>query len=203
MEIHIEENTEADKIGKWWDTLSQDNRDDIYHEHCDKYWVDKDWIDLPFVIKVFISKKYSDKNEYLNIKHILRYDSDPDEYSEYKEAKIKYYNMTQKPNISFDTFTSLDIRVCEVLEAERIPKTDKLLKLLINTGIDARECVTNLGELYKPEDFIGKRIPFIINLEPTLIKKITSKAMIFIPDTKVNIFNLCDEFEIGENIFIK
>ncbi len=108
---------------------------------------------------------------------------------------------SQKPNISFDTFISLDIRVCVVLEAERIPKTDKLLKLKINTGIDERECVTNLGGEYQPEDFVNKKIPFIINLEPTTIKKIESKAMIFIPNTKINIFNLCENFEIGEKIF--
>jgi methionyl-tRNA synthetase len=109
----------------------------------------------------------------------------------------------QKPNISFDTFLSLDIRVCQILEAERVPKTDKLLKLKINTGIDERECVTNLGGLFQPEEFVNKKIPFILNLEPTTIKKIESKAMIFIPDTKVDIFNLCEQFEVGENIFIK
>ena len=111
--------------------------------------------------------------------------------------------MEQKANVNFDTLMSLDIRVCKVLECEKIPKTDKLLKLIIDTGIDHRECVTNLGEFYKPEDFINSVIPFIINLEPTIIRKIESKAMIFIPDTKVDIFGLCDNFEICEKIFIK
>ncbi|MFM2393965.1 MAG: Methionyl-tRNA synthetase [Bacteroidota bacterium] len=111
--------------------------------------------------------------------------------------------MEQKQNITFDTYLSLDIRVCQVLEAERVPKTDKLLKLKINTGIDERECVTNLGGLYQPEDFINKKIPFILNLEPTTIKKIESKAMIFIPDTKGDIFNAYNEYETGEIIFTK
>ena len=89
------------------------------------------------------------------------------------------------------------------MECEKIINTNKLLKLKINTGIAIRECVTNLGELYDSLDFIGKKIPFIINLEPTIIKKVESKAMIFIPDTKVDIFNLCEKFETGEKIFIK
>lgn len=109
----------------------------------------------------------------------------------------------QKQNISFETFLSLDIRVCQILEAERVPKTDKLLKLKINTGIDERECVTNLGSIYQPEDFIGKKIAFILNLEPTVIKKIESRAMIFIPDTKGDIFNSYNEYETGEIIFTK
>lgn len=109
--------------------------------------------------------------------------------------------MIQKPNITFETYLSLDIRVCQILEAERVPKTDKLLKLKINTGIDERECVTNLGGLYEPEIFISKKIPFILNLEPTIIKKIESKAMIFIPNTKNDFLHQYENFEIGEIIF--
>ena len=121
-----------------------------------------------------------------------------EEIVEKSETKVE-----QKPNITFETFLSLDIRVCEVLDAERVPKTDKLIKLTINTGIDERECVTNLGALYQAEEFKGKKIPFILNLEPTTIKKIESKAMIFIPDTKGDIFNKYNDFEIGEIIFTK
>lgn len=107
----------------------------------------------------------------------------------------------QKLNIKFDTFLSLDIRVCQVLEAERVPKTDKLLKLKINTGIDIRECVTNLGSIYSPENFIGKKITFILNLEPTVMRGIESRAMIFIPSTKGDIFNSFNDYEIGDCVF--
>lgn len=109
--------------------------------------------------------------------------------------------MDLKQNITFETFLSLDIRVCEIIEASRIPKTDKLLKLLINTGVDERECITNLGEHFEPEVFIGKKLPFILNLEPTVIKKVESRAMVFIAE-KDGMFEVCNNFNTGDKIYI-
>lgn len=109
--------------------------------------------------------------------------------------------MELKPNITFDTYLSLDIRVCQVVAAERVPKTDKLLKLTLNTGVDQRECVTNLGELFTPEQFVGQKLAFLLNLEPTVIRKIESRAMIFLPSTKGDILTAYQEYEVGEVIF--
>ena len=84
----------------------------------------------------------------------------------------------QKPECSYDDFTKMDIRTAIVLEAERIPKTDKLLKLKINTGIDTRTIVSGIAEYYTPEQMIGKEICILANLTPRVIRGIESKGMI-------------------------
>ena len=72
----------------------------------------------------------------------------------------------------------MDIRTATVLEAERVPKTDKLLKLTIDTGIDKRVIVSGIAEYYSPEDMLGKQICILANLKPRTIKGIESKGMI-------------------------
>jgi methionyl-tRNA synthetase len=72
----------------------------------------------------------------------------------------------------------MDIRTATVLAAERVPKTDKLLKLTIDTGIDQRTIVSGIAEHYKPEEIVGRKILMIVNLEPRKIKGIESRGMI-------------------------
>ncbi|MCK9627961.1 MAG: methionine--tRNA ligase [Bacteroidales bacterium] len=84
----------------------------------------------------------------------------------------------QKEECTFDDFMKMDIRTATVLEAERVPKTDKLLKLTIDTGIDVRTIVSGIAEYYTPEVMIGKRICILANLAPRKIKGIESKGMI-------------------------
>ena len=83
-----------------------------------------------------------------------------------------------KPETSFDDFNKMDIRTGTILEAERVPKTDKLLKLKIDTGIDQRTVVSGIAEYYKPEDVIGQQVSILINLAPRKIKGIESQGMI-------------------------
>ena len=78
----------------------------------------------------------------------------------------------------FDDFGKMDIRTATVLEAERVPKTDKLLKLTIDTGIDRRVIVSGIAEYYTPEDMVGRQICILANLKPRVIKGIESKGMI-------------------------
>jgi len=84
----------------------------------------------------------------------------------------------QKEEISFDDFGKMDIRTATVLEAERVPKTDKLLKLTIDTGIDTRTIVSGIAEYYTPEQMLGKQICILANLAPRKIRGIESKGMI-------------------------
>ena len=84
----------------------------------------------------------------------------------------------QKEECSFDDFDKMDIRTATVLEAERVPKTDKLLKLTIDTGMDKRVIVSGIAEYYSPEDMVGKQICILANLKPRVIKGIESKGMI-------------------------
>ena len=85
---------------------------------------------------------------------------------------------SQKDECTFDDFEKMDIRTATVLEAERVPKTDKLLKLTIDTGIDRRVIVSGIAEYYSPEDMIGKQICILANLQPRTIRGIESKGMI-------------------------
>ena len=76
----------------------------------------------------------------------------------------------------------MDIRVGTILEAERVPKTDKLLKLKIDTGIDVRTVVSGIAEWYKPEDIIGVQVSILANLAPRKIKGIESQGMILMAE---------------------
>jgi methionyl-tRNA synthetase len=89
-----------------------------------------------------------------------------------------------KDVITFDDFSRMDIRTATVLEAEKVPKTTKLLKLKIDTGLDIRTIVSGIAEYYEPEAIIGKQISIVANLEPRKIKGIESKGMILMAEDK-------------------
>ena len=84
----------------------------------------------------------------------------------------------QKEEVTFDDFGRMDIRTATVLEAVKVPKTDKLLKLTIDIGIDRRVIVSGIAEYYSPDDMVGKQICILANLKPRTIKGIESQGMI-------------------------
>ena len=100
------------------------------------------------------------------------------EREELEKAENAKKVTAQKEECSFDDFGKMDIRTATVLEAERVPKTDKLLKLTIDTGMDKRVIVSGIAEYYSPEDMVGKQICILANLKPRVIKGIESKGMI-------------------------
>ena len=85
---------------------------------------------------------------------------------------------SQKENVSFDDFGRMDIRVATILEAEKIAKTKKLLKLTIDTGIDKRTIVSGIAEYYEPAELVGRQVLVLINLEPRELKGVLSQGMI-------------------------
>ena len=87
-----------------------------------------------------------------------------------------------KDNITFDDFTKLDIRTATILDAEKVPKTKKLLKLTIDTGLDTRTVVSGIAEYYDPEAIKGKQVSLVVNLEPRKIKGIESQGMILMAE---------------------
>ncbi|MBC7863735.1 MAG: methionine--tRNA ligase [Bacteroidia bacterium] len=89
-----------------------------------------------------------------------------------------------KAETSFDDFNKMDIRTGTILEAKKVPKTDKLLELKIDTGVDVRTVVSGIAEYYKPEDIIGKQIVMLANLAPRKIKGIESKGMILMAENE-------------------
>ncbi len=88
----------------------------------------------------------------------------------------------QKPDINFDDFTKMDIRLGTILSAEKVAKTKKLMKLTVDTGIDKRTVVSGIAEYYTPEEVIGKRVSIIANLAPREIKGIVSHGMILMAE---------------------
>jgi len=92
--------------------------------------------------------------------------------------------MASKDPVTFDDFTKVDIRTATVLEAEKVPKTTKLLKLKIDTGLDIRTIVSGIAEYFEPESMIGKQISIVANLEPRKIRGIESKGMILMAEDK-------------------
>ncbi len=92
--------------------------------------------------------------------------------------------LPSKDPVSFDDFTKVDIRTATILEAEKVPKTTKLLKLKIDTGLDVRTIVSGIAEYYEPESIIGKQISIVANLEPRKIRGIESKGMILMAEDK-------------------
>jgi len=83
-----------------------------------------------------------------------------------------------KENIEFDDFSKIDIRVGTIIEAEKVAKTKKLLKLKIDTGIDKRTVVSGIAEYYKPKDLISKQVSILVNLAPKELRGIESQGMI-------------------------
>jgi methionyl-tRNA synthetase len=90
-----------------------------------------------------------------------------------------------KSEITFDDFSKMDIRVGTILEAEKVPKADKLLKLLVDTGVDKRTVVSGIAAYYKPENIIGQQVSILINLAPRKIKGIESKGMILMAENNI------------------
>jgi methionyl-tRNA synthetase len=89
-----------------------------------------------------------------------------------------------KEAVSYDDFTKMDIRIATILEAERVPKTKKLLKLKLDTGLDQRIVVSGIAEYYEPEKIIGQQVCLLANLAPRDIKGIMSQGMILMAEDK-------------------
>jgi methionyl-tRNA synthetase len=109
----------------------------------------------------------------------------------------------QKDTIDFEDFTKLDIRLGTILEAEKVEKADKLLKLLIDTGIDKRTVVSGIAEHYSPEEIVGKTVQILLNLAPRKIRGIESQGMILMAEDaegKLSFMSPEKGFEAGGSV---
>lgn len=96
-----------------------------------------------------------------------------------EENRIKNFRPEpQAPDVDFDTFMKADLRVGTVLECVKVPKADKLLKFLIDDGLEKRTIVSGIAKHYDPEQLVGKQVCFIANLPPRKLKGIVSQGMI-------------------------
>ena len=88
----------------------------------------------------------------------------------------------QKETIQYDDFAKLDMRVGTIIEAEKMPKADKLLVLKVDTGIDVRTIVSGIAESFKAEEIIGKKVTVLVNLAPRALRGVESQGMILMTE---------------------
>ena len=84
----------------------------------------------------------------------------------------------QKPTETFEDFSKLDLRVGTIIEAEKMPKANKLLVIKVDTGMDVRTIVSGIAEHFSPEEVVGKRVTILANLAPRALRGVESQGMI-------------------------
>ena len=95
-----------------------------------------------------------------------------------QNERNKWRPEPQAPDVEFETFERSDLRVGTVVECEKVPKADKLLRFLIDDGMERRTIVSGIAKHYKPEELVGKQVCFIANLPPRKLRGIVSQGMI-------------------------
>lgn len=103
----------------------------------------------------------------------------------------------EKETIQFDDFTKLDMRVGTIIEAEKMPKTKKLLVLKVDTGIDVRTIVSGIAESFKAEDVVGKKVTVLVNLAPRKLRGVESQGMILMTETAEGKLSFVNPSEAG------
>lgn len=98
------------------------------------------------------------------------------------EKESEKQSNEQKPLTTFDKFSEMDIRLGTIVAAEKIEKSDKLLKLTVDTGIDQRIIVSGIAKKIQPEEVIGKTVTVLLNLEPRKLRGVTSQGMILMAE---------------------
>lgn len=88
----------------------------------------------------------------------------------------------QKDTITYDDFSKLDMRAGTIVEAEKMPKADKLLVLKVDTGLDTRTIVSGIANSFKPEDIVGKKVTVLVNLAPRKLRGVESEGMILMTE---------------------
>lgn len=89
---------------------------------------------------------------------------------------------SQKPTITFEDFSKMDIRIGTIIAAEKLPKSDKLLKLVVDTGIDKRTVLSGIAKYYSPENIIGQQVTILMNLAPRKMMGVESNGMILMAE---------------------
>ena len=95
-----------------------------------------------------------------------------------KSTAVEAKKVEQKKEVLYDDFMKLDLRVAEVLKAEKMKNADKLLKLQVDIGSEKRQIISGIAEYYQPEDLVGKKVICITNLKPVKLRGEMSEGMI-------------------------
>ncbi len=103
--------------------------------------------------------------------------------------------------ITIDDFKKVKLKVAKILQAERVPKSEKLLKLQVDLGTEQRQVIAGIAKSYQPEELIGKRILMVANLKPAKLFGLDSQGMILAVDTdsegKVNLISIDESIKLG------
>jgi len=95
--------------------------------------------------------------------------------------------------ISFDDFKKLDIKIGEVMSAERVPQTDKLIRLMVDVGEEEnRQIISGIAQHTEPEALIGRKFPFLVNIEPRVIRGLESNGMILAISSDDGVFSFLE-----------
>lgn len=105
----------------------------------------------------------------------------------------------QKETINFDDFLKMDIRTGTILEAEAVPKSNKLLKFKVDTGIDERTVLSGIAKHYSPEEMVGKQVTILVNLAPRKIMGFESQGMILMAEDADGAIRLLQPDELTQN----
>ena len=125
------------------------------------------------------------------------------ENTKLSNAKTNPNATPMKDEIQFDDFTKIDLRTATILEAEKVEKADKLLKLKVDTGVDIRTVVSGIAESFSPEELVGKQVMILLNLAPRKIRGIESQGMLLLttkPDGKLSFVTPDEKVENGIEI---
>lgn len=114
-------------------------------------------------------------------------------------APVKSNIKPMKDTITYDEFVKMDIRVGTILSAERVPKTDKLLKLEIDTGLDKRTVVSGIAVDHNPDEIVGKQVSVLVNLAPRKIRGIESQGMILMAEDSDGSLKFAEPSDSVEN----
>lgn len=105
--------------------------------------------------------------------------------------------LSKPAEIQYDDFAKLDIRIGLVVAAERVPETDKLIKCTIDFGeLGERTIVSGIAECKTPEEMVGKRLPYIVNLAPRMLKGVESQGMLLAASDEHGVALLTPEREV-------
>jgi len=102
--------------------------------------------------------------------------------SEQSVVNSEVKEVTVKPEIVFDDFAKIDLKVGKIVSAEKVEKADKLLKLQVDLGFETRTIVSGIAMHFKPEDIVGKQVTVVVNLAPRKMRGIESNGMILMAE---------------------
>jgi len=109
---------------------------------------------------------------------------------------------SEAQHIGIEDFQKVQLKVAKILAAERVPKSEKLLKLQVDVGTEQRQIVAGIGKKYAPEELVGRTIVVVANLKPAKLMGIESQGMVLAAGDKevLELLNMPDEIPAGTKV---